>query len=136
MQQDSKSSEGGPQPRVLVVDDDPSVGMAIKLALKPLQVTFAQSAAGALARVQAGGNFDAIVCDLHMPGLTGMQFHEEVSKIAADLAGRIVFVTGGAAAPEAAAFLERTTNTCIEKPFQREALRLAVSAAARRSRAK
>ncbi len=136
MQPDSKSSDGAPQPRVLVVDDDPSVGMAIKLALKPLQVTFAQSATGALARVQAGGNFDAVVCDLHMPGLSGMQFHDEVAKIAPDLAGRIVFVTGGATAPEAAAFLERTTNTCIEKPFQREALRLAVAAAARRPRSR
>jgi CheY-like chemotaxis protein len=116
------------------VDDDPSVGLAIKLALKPLQITFAQSAAGALARVEAGGNFDAIVCDINMPGMTGMEFHDAVAKVAPALAQRIVFVTGGATTPNAIAFLERTTNTCIQKPFQREALRAAVAAAARRAR--
>jgi len=128
-----EQSQGVPQPRVLVVDDDPAVGMALKLTLKPLQVTFAQSAAGALARVTAGGRFDAIVCDLHMPGMTGMEFHDEVMKVDPGLAARIVFVTGGATAPAAVAFLERTTNTCIQKPFQREALRAAVTAAARRA---
>ncbi|HEY6097957.1 MAG TPA: response regulator [Anaeromyxobacter sp.] len=127
-----QSRDDAPQPRVLVVDDDPAVGMAIKFALKPLQVTFAQSAAGALARVGAGGNFAAVVCDLHMPGMTGMQFHAEVAKIAPALADRIVFVTGGAAAPEAAAFLGRTSNTCLQKPFQPDALRAAVAAASAR----
>jgi two-component system NtrC family sensor kinase len=114
--------------RVLVVDDDASVGMAIRLVLKPLQVTFAQSAAGALARIDAGGQFDAIVCDLQMPGMTGMQFHDEVRKISGALVSRIIFVTGGAS-PEAAAFLARNTNPCLEKPFSREALRRAVQAA-------
>jgi CheY-like chemotaxis protein len=128
------SREAVPQQRILVVDDDPSVGLAIKLALKPLQITFAQSAAGALARVEAGGNFDAIVCDINMPGMTGMEFHDAVAKVAPALAQRIVFVTGGATTPNAIAFLERTTNTCIQKPFQREALRAAVAAAARRAR--
>jgi CheY-like chemotaxis protein len=98
--------------RVLVVDDDASVGMAIRIALKPLQVTFAQSAVGALARIGAGAQFAAIVCDLQMPGMTGMQFHDEVRKISGALASRIVFVTGGAGA-EAAAFLSRTANPCL-----------------------
>ncbi len=128
MEQDGVAQQQG---RVLVVDDDAAVGKAIRLALQPLQVTFAQSAVGALARIGAGGKFDAIVCDLHMPGMTGMQFHDEVAAIAPSLAARIVFVTGCATSPQAAAFLQRTTNAVVEKPFELQTLRAAVAAAAR-----
>ena len=118
--------------RILVVDDDASVGLALRLALKPFQVTFAQSASGALARVQAGADFQAVVCDLHMPGMSGMQFQEQLRAIDYGLADRIVFVTGGAQTAEAAAFLQRTMSLWLEKPFQREALQAAVTAAAAR----
>jgi CheY-like chemotaxis protein len=127
MERAGEGAEGNaPKQRVLVVDDDAMVGKAITLALKPLQVTFAQSAVGALARIGAGGRFDAIVCDLHMPGMNGMQFHEEVRKLSPGLAARILFVTGGAASAEAATFLSNTANTCLQKPFGREELRRAV----------
>jgi CheY-like chemotaxis protein len=127
-------NDAAAQQRVLVVDDDAAVGQAVRLALRPRQVTFAQSAVGALARIAAGGKFDAIVCDLHMPGMTGMQFEDEVRKISPEAADRIVFITGAAATKEATDFLARTKNPCLEKPFEREVLRAAVSAAARRQR--
>jgi two-component system, cell cycle sensor histidine kinase and response regulator CckA len=115
--------------RILVVDDDPAVGRAIRAALRPLPVTFAQSAVGALARIEAGGHFDAIVCDLHMPGMDGIRFQAELARLAPDLAAGIVFVTGGATTPEAADFLSRTPNTCVAKPFTSQELRAAVAAA-------
>jgi CheY-like chemotaxis protein len=103
--------------------------------LRPLQVTFAQSAAGALARVAAGGDFGAIVCDVNMPGMSGLHFHGEVARIAPDLAQRIVCITGGVS-PDAAALLRSMPNACVQKPFTREALRSAVSAAAQARAAK
>ena len=122
----------GAGPRVLVVDDDAAVGLALRLALRPFQVTFAQSAAGALARVQAGADFAAVVCDVHMPGMTGMQFEEALKSVAPALARRMVFVTGGARTAEAAAFLDKTGCACVAKPFDREKLKAAVTAAAAR----
>lgn len=71
-----------------------------------------------------------------MPGMTGMQFQAELLRIAPDLAQRIVFITGGATTPEAAAFLETTTRPCIEKPLHARELRAAVSAAARQEPAR
>jgi two-component system, NtrC family, sensor kinase len=136
MEQVSLQQPASSPGRVLVVDDDAAVGLAIRLALKPFQVTFAQSASGALARVQAGADFQAVVCDLHMPGMSGMQFQEQLRAIAYGLADRIVFVTGGAQTAEAAAFLQRTTSLWLEKPFQREALQAAVTAAAARQPAR
>jgi CheY-like chemotaxis protein len=122
----------GDRPRVLVVDDDPLVGASIGRVLSGFRVTYTQSATGALGRVQAGATFGAIVCDLHMPGMSGFEFHRELTKIAPDLARRIVFVTGFAGSPEADAFLKREGVRCLEKPFQSQELREAVAAATRR----
>lgn len=116
------------QVRVLMVDDDPTVGKTVKAILSPAKVTFAQSAAGALARLQAGGDFSAILCDIFMPGMDGMQFHEEVKKISRDLAHRIIFISAGASVPEAAGFLRRTGNRCLRKPIKREELLMALLA--------
>jgi len=115
---------------VLIVDDDPLVSVVLSRQLSPFRVTFAQSAAGAFGRLQAGGKFDAILCDIHMPGMNGMQFYEEVAKVSPPLASRIIFISGGAFSPEAADFLERTRNLCLTKPVNREALKNAVMAAA------
>jgi CheY-like chemotaxis protein len=120
----------GKQIRVLLVDDDPLVGVAFSRMLSPFQVTFAQSAAGALARLQVGGRFDAILCDIYMPGLNGMQFHDEVERISPQLARGIIYMSGNASAPDAAEFLQRVGNPCLPKPVKREALRKAVLAAA------
>jgi putative nucleotidyltransferase with HDIG domain len=61
-------------PKVLVVDDDPSVCQFLKLALAPKAsaVSVAQSALTALEAVESG-NFDIILCDIWMPGCSGME---------------------------------------------------------------
>lgn len=111
-----------------MVDDDELVGKAIGRTLGDFDVTYAQSANGALGRLQAGGRFAAIVCDRRMPGMDGVQFHGAVERVDPALAHRIVFVTGWAHAPEFEAFLRRTGCACLEKPFQAVELRRAVIA--------
>jgi CheY-like chemotaxis protein len=116
--------------RVLVVDDDPMVGAALQRVLRTFRVTFAQSATGALGRIQAGGTFGAVVCDLIMPGMSGFQFHGELQRFAPDLARRTVFVTGFAGSPEVQGFVRRAGVRCLPKPFDPQELRDAVAAAA------
>jgi CheY-like chemotaxis protein len=119
-------------PRVLVVDDDALIGALIGEALKDFRVTFVQSATGALGRIEAGGDFCAVVCDLLMPGMSGFQFHAEIERIAPDLARRVVFLSGIANSPEVEAFIRRTRVACFPKPFDPHKLREAVEEAARR----
>ncbi len=125
--------EPGEQPRVrvLVVDDEASVGKVVERILSPLKVLFVQSPAGALGRVGAGGRFAAIVCDVHMPGMSGMQFHAEVAKLDSELARRFVYVTGAAPSPKLTDFLERTKCGFVGKPFKNQELKDAVAAVAR-----
>jgi response regulator RpfG family c-di-GMP phosphodiesterase len=61
-------------PKVLVVDDDPSVCEFLKQAIAPLAsgVSVAENAATALEAIESG-NFDIIFCDIWMPGCSGME---------------------------------------------------------------
>lgn len=119
-------------PRVLVIDDDPVVGKAIQRVLHGFHVTFAQSATGALGRILGGGEFQAVVCDVFMPGVSGLQFHGQLLRDAPALARRTVFVTG-AGSEELEAYVQREQLRWVEKPFTPTQLRVAVEAACRRA---
>jgi FixJ family two-component response regulator len=58
-----------------------------------------------------------------MPQMTGMELHAELVRLAPELAGRMVFVTGGAFTPGARAFLDNIPNQRLEKPFDAQQLR-------------
>ena len=117
--------------RVLVVDDDSLVRVVIAQSLaQGYQVTAVASAREALERVRAFEPFEVVLCDLMMPDMTGMSFYEELSKLNPALAERMVFMTGGAFAPEAREFLRRVPVRCIDKPFSADALAEVVRSAA------
>jgi PAS domain S-box-containing protein len=113
---------------VLVVDDEPIVGAAVRRMLAPLHdVTYVTSGAEALAQLDGGARFDVILCDLMMPGMTGMQLYDELRKRGGDLAARVVFITGGAFTPRAKSFLETVPNLVLDKPFEFKVLAAAIN---------
>jgi signal transduction histidine kinase len=113
----------GPRARVLVVDDDLLVANAIRRALaKEHDVVVETSARAALARLTAGEAYGAIVCDLMMPEMTGMDLHAALVRASPAAGSRILFVTGGAFTPEARQYLDAVRNPRLEKPFDPKAL--------------
>jgi CheY-like chemotaxis protein len=124
------TSTSTPALRILVVDDEPMVGRAVARLLGGHAVELATSGAQALARVRAGPAYQAIVCDLMMPDMTGMELHERLSGEAPDAARRMIFLTGGAFTERARAFVERDGVRVLEKPVEPDQLREAVAAAA------
>lgn len=114
---------GAHRARVLVVDDEPRMGKALERLLAPdHDVTVAGGAREAIDLVERGEAWDVVLCDLMMPGMSGMDLHAALSRRAPALAGRLVFMTGGAYTQEAQDFLARVPNCRIEKPFRPEAL--------------
>jgi CheY-like chemotaxis protein len=110
--------------RVLIVDDELSFAKAVARHLRlEHDVELTGSAGEALRRVREGERFDVILCDLMMPQMTGMELHAELARVAPELAGRMVFVTGGAFTPGARAFLDNIPNQRLEKPFDAQQLR-------------
>jgi len=114
--------------RVLVVDDEESLAQAIRRYLSAdHDVDAASNGQDALTRIAAGERYDVILCDLMMPQMTGMEFHEELLRADPDQARRMVFLTGGAFTQSAREFIERVPNQRIEKPFDLKALRTLVN---------
>jgi len=110
--------------KILVIDDEPIVGRAVRRVLQPVHdVTAVTSARAALDLLEQGERFDLILCDLMMPHMTGMELHDHLYAHAPAVAARMVFLTGGAFTPAARAFVERVANPCFEKPFDANQLR-------------
>jgi CheY-like chemotaxis protein len=118
----------GRRGRVLVVDDEPMILRAVHRILSvDHDVLIVDHAAEALDRINAGERFDVILCDLMMPQMSGMEFHEELGKLDPQHLSVLVFLTGGAFTARAREFLDQVRAPSIEKPFDPEALRLFVN---------
>jgi len=113
--------------RILVVDDEPMLCSAVERILSvEHDVTVVQSARRALEILKDDPRFDVILSDLMMPQMTGIELHAALTKIAPELAAKMIFMTGGAFSPSASAFLESASNPTIDKPFKPAALRRVV----------
>jgi signal transduction histidine kinase/CheY-like chemotaxis protein len=115
---------------VLIVDDDPLVGRALARALSEgNEVEVVADGERALARIDAGEHYDVVLCDLMMPGMTGMDLYAEILRRAPKVAVRFVFMTGGAFTPRARAFVETVVNPCLQKPIDMRRLRSIIARA-------
>ena len=115
--------------RVMVIDDDVSVGATVKRVFaRDHDVEVCVGGAEALARLALDQGFDAIICDVMMPDVSGMDVYGTLAATAPALARRMIFISGGAFTPRAREFFATTSQPCIEKPFDREELRRAVAA--------
>lgn len=109
----------GPRGRVLAVDDDVLVRKALTRTLQRRhEAVVVGSVAEALTAIASAEPFDVILCDLMMPGQTGMDLYDTVAKDFPDQLRRIVFLTGGAFTPETEVFFQRIPNATLSKPFQ------------------
>lgn len=125
----------GPSPpslRVLVIDDEPLIGSMIARMLgASFDVTCVLSGQAGLDALAHDGAFDLVLCDLMMPGLTGMDVHRRLQAQGSRHAQSLIFLTGGAFVGHAGSFLAQNHNPCLEKPFMaaelREIVRDAVS---------
>jgi PAS domain S-box-containing protein len=112
--------------RVLIVDDEPAVGRALRRILREHDVELATSGRQALERLRADSSFHAVLCDVMMPDLGGKDLYEAVRSGGTGLEQRFVFVSGGAFTPGAREFLARVPNTTLEKPFDEAAVKRVV----------
>jgi len=113
--------------RVLVVDDESVVAHTLKVLLQgEHDLVVAQSGAEALELLHdeaAGSTYDAILCDLMMPGMTGMELFEVLRREYPALVSRVVFMTGGVSMLRVSEFLDSVPNAKFEKPFDIAELR-------------
>jgi CheY-like chemotaxis protein len=105
--------------RVLVVEDEPALAVAVSEALGDAGFAVDRAADGeeGLTRLTEA-RYDLIVCDLKMPRIDGMQFYRAMAAATPALARRVIFVTGDVAGTDAERFLGETGCRWLSKPFR------------------
>jgi PAS domain S-box-containing protein len=112
--------------RVLIVDDEPAVGRALRRILREHDVELLTSGRQALEKLSVDSSFHVILCDVMMPDFAGRDLYEAIQQGGSGMERRFVFVSGGAFTPGAREFLARVPNTTLEKPFDEAAVKRVV----------
>jgi DNA-binding NtrC family response regulator len=107
--------------RVLLVDDEVEfvATLAERMKARGLAVEVAESGPAALERVRRGG-FDAVVLDLAMPGMDGLETLQQLLRLDADL--QVILLTGQATVRKGVEAIQRGAMDFLEKPLDLERL--------------
>jgi CheY-like chemotaxis protein len=126
-------SSDSPIPRrVLVVDDEPTIRIALRRFFGRMGWTFDEASDGETALRMILGSFNAtaqadvyslVLSDLRMPGLSGIDLYERLRVERPEILPRIIFSTGDVVSEEAAAFVDSTSCVVLQKPFELSTLR-------------
>jgi two-component system response regulator AtoC len=113
---------------VLVVDDDPAVGMVLGALLQQagFRATSVQSGARAI-EVLAAEPIDAVITDLRMPGMDGMQLLAHVTRTLPDVP--VLVISAHATVPDAVEAMKIGAADFVQKPFDREEILYSVKKA-------
>lgn len=106
--------------RVLVVDDEADVSETLGelLEREGFEVVTVSDGAAALTKIDTT-DFDMIVSDLRMPGMSGPEMYARLSETRPHLLSRLGFVTGDTLGSDMADFLRKSERPVLEKPFTR-----------------
>jgi len=105
----------------LIIDDEPAILEVLAQFLADFEVCCVRGGEEALEQCRSQ-RFDVVLCDLMMPGITGMDLHHVLSATQPRIAERMVFITGGAHNRGVRDFLKRVANPRLGKPFTRAAV--------------
>jgi PAS domain S-box-containing protein len=129
------ASNGHRRHRVMLVDDEPLVVHTIeRLLRRDYDITVALCGQEAIEHIARGVRFDAIVSDVMMPNMTGIELIEEVRRLAPDQADRIIFLSGGAFTAQTRERLDSLGAPQLEKPVTAKELRACVQRVATEAR--
>ncbi len=129
------AAETGAPVAVLVIDDEPGIRQAAARFLNRcgMQVRAVSEGAEAL-QVLKTQVFDAILCDVRMPGINGREFLKLLRERHPELVSSVIFTTGDTFDQETADLIEQAGVASLTKPFDFDALEnLVRDTAARRS---
>ncbi|HKQ68201.1 MAG TPA: response regulator [Polyangiaceae bacterium] len=125
--------------KILIIDDEPRLAQALRDMIGKHHdtsvVTKGPEALTLLMQEPDDARFDLILCDLHMPDVSGMDLHQQLAATRPVMADRMVFMTGGAFSERSREFVRSVKNTCIDKPIDIKQLRSLVASTIARLKA-
>jgi DNA-binding response OmpR family regulator len=109
--------------KILIVDDEPDVNLALKIALEgnSFEVDAFNDALSVLENFRKG-LYDLLILDIKMPKMNGFQLYREIKKI--DDKVKVCFLTAGEMyyGTYADIFNKLDTNCFIRKPIENQEL--------------
>jgi CheY-like chemotaxis protein len=128
------------QRRALLVDDEPVIRFALRrfFQRQGWVVDEAENGFVALERLLPVGSdappadYDVIISDLRMPGLSGIELYDRLERERPDVLRRLILSSGDTVSLESAAFLRRSVCRVLSKPFELADLRALVAEVAGR----
>jgi CheY-like chemotaxis protein len=122
-----ESMPAGKVPRILVVEDEPTVANLIADVLgdEGMRVDVLLDSREALQQAERE-SYDLAICDLKMPGMDGQRFYRTLVQRQNPLHEHVLFVTGDLVSSRTQAFLDRHHLPHVAKPFHMEELTGAV----------
>ena len=111
----------------LVVDDEESNAALVRrvLASAGYDVESTTLSRRALVMIERTA-YDAVICDVKMPELSGQELYGRVCQIRPEMARRFIFITGDIDGEDTRKFLSETRCSYFMKPFNLEKLTAAV----------
>ena len=109
--------------RILVIDDELNILHILKKALQGqgYQVDTVDEGQAGLDLVK-NTSFDLILCDLHMPGMSGVEFLQKIEAQHPEMLKHIIFTTGDSIGSSARQVIEEKSFICLNKPFELDEL--------------
>jgi nitrogen-specific signal transduction histidine kinase/CheY-like chemotaxis protein len=122
------AAESAPGGRALVVEDEPDVAETLRelLEREGYRVTVAGDGAKALMAIDRG-EYDLILSDLRMPGVSGPDLHARLAETKPHLIERMGFVTGDTLGSSMDDFLRGCGRPVLEKPFSKIGVRCLIA---------
>jgi two-component system sensor histidine kinase RpfC len=120
---------GDCRPVILVIDDEPTIRkMVSRLLERAGYRARAAATPGEALELVGVEHFDAVICDLHLAGLSGVALCEQIWLLAPELAGRIIVSSGDLTGEGVDHLVARAGIPPIPKPFTGDDLLRAVAA--------
>ncbi|MEN8613662.1 PAS domain S-box protein [Dehalogenimonas sp. THU2] len=106
--------------QILIVDDEPTVGELVKAILNRFghEVTVCHDPLLGLERLTEN-SYDFIILDIRMPGMSGIEFYNQVKQRWVHMADRVMFLTGDTSDLVTREYLNTHNIPYIVKPFDR-----------------
>ena len=124
------------RPDILIVDDDPRMRRTlVRMLHAHASIVDVSSCEQALGLIITGDRFTAILCDLTLPGLSGVDFFRRLRVLVPDQAERFVALTGSLIETLDADFIRAVAGRLLFKPIETERLMAVVLGVAERGRA-
>ena len=113
--------------RILVIEDEIPVSVVSQRTLSGEGYEVKIALDGHQAQdILCQNNFDLILMDVKIPGMTGMELYEWLKGKYPEKAERVIFTTGDVMSGNTQSFLEQTARPYLAKPFTPVELRTIV----------